>query len=50
LEREALEQARAAARNADEYVHAKPWQAVGIAAGAGALAGVLLGLMLQRSR
>jgi len=35
---------REAAANADEYVHANPWQAVGAAAGVG----LLLGLLLSR--
>lgn len=43
-EGEALEQVRAAAATADEYVHKNPWQAVGVAAGAG----LLLGLLLSR--
>jgi ElaB/YqjD/DUF883 family membrane-anchored ribosome-binding protein len=50
LEHQVMEQARAAAHNADEYVHDKPWQAVGIAAAGGALLGILLGLLLNRSR
>ncbi len=43
-EDEALEQVRAAAATADEYVHENPWQAVGVAAGMG----LLLGLLLSR--
>ncbi len=43
-EDEALDQVRAAAATADEYVHENPWQAVGVAAGAG----LLLGLLLSR--
>lgn len=35
--------ARVAATTADEYVHANPWQAVGIAAGIGFVVGYLLG-------
>lgn len=34
---------RAAAQATDAYVHESPWQAVGIAAGAGLLLGLLLG-------
>ena len=37
-----LERAKAEARAADEYVHANPWKSVGVAAGAGLLAGALL--------
>ncbi len=44
LGEEAAEQARAAARAADGYVRANPWQAVGIAA----LAGIALGLLISR--
>lgn len=36
------DQARQAAESADKYVHEKPWQAVGIAAGIGLLLGVLI--------
>lgn len=32
-----------AAKATDEYVHAHPWQAVGVAAGAGFLLGLLIG-------
>ena len=34
--------ARMAADTTDEYVHANPWQAIGIAAGVGALVGFVL--------
>lgn len=44
LGEEAAEQARAAARAADDYVREHPWQAVGIAA----LAGIALGLLVSR--
>ncbi|TMH91061.1 MAG: DUF883 domain-containing protein [Betaproteobacteria bacterium] len=44
LGEEAAEQARAAARAADDYVRANPWQAVGIAA----LVGIALGLLISR--
>jgi len=50
LEQQAVRRARAAAHDADAYVHANPWQAVGIAAGVGALAGIALGLLARRSR
>ncbi|MEO8225619.1 MAG: DUF883 family protein [Gammaproteobacteria bacterium] len=42
-EEEALGHVREAATSADEYVHGKPWQAVGIAAGVGLLLGLLMG-------
>ncbi|MGH7742555.1 MAG: DUF883 family protein [Candidatus Eiseniibacteriota bacterium] len=42
LEGAALDQAKEAARSADEYVRDHPWGAVGIAAVAGLLVGVLI--------
>jgi ElaB/YqjD/DUF883 family membrane-anchored ribosome-binding protein len=36
-------QARHAAEATDQYVHEKPWQATGIAAGVGILIGLLIG-------
>jgi len=41
-ERAAVEQAKKAARVTDEYVQENPWQAVGIAAVAGLVLGVLI--------
>lgn len=41
-ERAALEKAKQAARVTDEYVHENPWRAVGIAAVAGLVLGVLI--------
>ncbi len=38
-----LDKTRAAARAADDYVHDRPWQAVGIGAGIGFLVGFILG-------
>jgi ElaB/YqjD/DUF883 family membrane-anchored ribosome-binding protein len=40
----ARDQAVEAARAADDFVHARPWQAVGIAAAAG----IVIGLLLNR--
>lgn len=40
----AVEQARLAVKTADDYVHANPWQAVGIAA----VVGLALGAMITR--
>ncbi len=37
-----LEKTRQAARATDDYVHANPWRAVGIAAGFGLLVGMLI--------
>jgi len=42
-ERAALEKAKLAAKEADEYVHEHPWKAVGIAAAAGLVLGLLIG-------
>ena len=42
LEGEAVDRAKAAARATDDYVHEKPWQAIGIAAVIGLAAGLLL--------
>jgi ElaB/YqjD/DUF883 family membrane-anchored ribosome-binding protein len=42
LEDRAVEQTKAAARATDTYVHENPWRAVGIAAGAGILFGMLI--------
>jgi len=42
LEGEAVDRAKAAARATDDYVHEKPWQAIGIAAAIGLVAGLLL--------
>ncbi len=44
LQEAALLRGKEAARVTDEYVHAHPWKAVGIAAAAG----VLIGLLLNR--
>ena len=41
-ERAALERAKQAARATDDYVHENPWRAVGIAAVAGLVLGVLI--------
>jgi ElaB/YqjD/DUF883 family membrane-anchored ribosome-binding protein len=43
-EAEAVERARALADDADKYVRANPWQAVGFAAGIG----LVLGLLISR--
>jgi ElaB/YqjD/DUF883 family membrane-anchored ribosome-binding protein len=42
LEAQAKERITAAAHQADHYVHEKPWQAIAIAAGVGALVGILI--------
>lgn len=44
LGEEAADQARAAVRATDDYVHDHPWQSVGIAA----MVGLVLGMMISR--
>jgi ElaB/YqjD/DUF883 family membrane-anchored ribosome-binding protein len=48
LQQAATEGTQAAAQATDDYVHENPWQAIGIAAGLGAVIGVALGLSLNR--
>src|SRR4051812_26642115 len=43
IQKQSVEQAKAAAKATDKYVHDHPWQSVGIAFAAGALIGVLIG-------
>lgn len=43
LEDAAVAKAREVARATDTYVHEKPWQSIGIAAGVGFLVGLILG-------
>lgn len=42
LEGQALDQARHAARATDDYVHDNPWAAIGVAAAAGFVVGLLM--------
>jgi ElaB/YqjD/DUF883 family membrane-anchored ribosome-binding protein len=42
LEGQAVDQAKAAVRVTDDYVHDNPWQAIGIAAAIGIAVGVLI--------
>ncbi len=42
LEVQAKERVTAAAHQADHYVHQNPWQSIAIAAGVGALVGILI--------
>lgn len=44
LEGEAVDRAKAAAQYTDDYVHDNPWQAIGVAAAAG----FVVGLMMNR--
>jgi ElaB/YqjD/DUF883 family membrane-anchored ribosome-binding protein len=41
-EKQGMECAKDAAKQADQFVHDKPWQAVGIAAAVGLVAGLLI--------
>lgn len=43
------QQAREAARATDQYVHAHPWQSVGVAVAGGLVAGIAIGAWLRRS-
>jgi len=43
LQSAAVDQARDAAKATDHFVHDRPWTAVGIAAGVGLIAGLLMG-------
>jgi len=42
IEGQAIDQAKAAARATDDYVHDHPWQAIGIAAAVGFAVGLLI--------
>jgi ElaB/YqjD/DUF883 family membrane-anchored ribosome-binding protein len=48
LEGSARDSAGAAAKATDEYVRGHPWESIAVAAGVAAVAGVVLGLMLNR--
>jgi ElaB/YqjD/DUF883 family membrane-anchored ribosome-binding protein len=48
LQHAATEKTQAAAQATDEYVHEHPWQAIGIAAGASVVFGLVIGLLLNR--
>lgn len=38
-----MDSARSAAASGDDFVHAKPWTAIGVSAGVGLLVGLLIG-------
>jgi ElaB/YqjD/DUF883 family membrane-anchored ribosome-binding protein len=44
----AVARAKAAGQATDKYVHEHPWQSVGVAAAAGAVVGLLVGLLASR--
>lgn len=48
LQDEATSRAKAAVQKTDTYVHANPWQSIGIVAGIAAVVGLVLGLLLNR--
>ncbi len=48
MQEAALDRIRAAGKATDDYVHEKPWQAIGVAAGVAAGVGLLLGFLLGR--
>jgi len=48
LQHSATDKAEAAVRTTDAYVHERPWQAIGVAAGLAVIASVLIGLLLRR--
>lgn len=48
IREQAVTQATDAARATDDYVQDNPWQAIGIAAGVGALAGLVAGLLIAQ--
>jgi ElaB/YqjD/DUF883 family membrane-anchored ribosome-binding protein len=43
LQDDAIDNAKAAARATDDYVHDNPWQAIGVAAAVGLLVGLVIG-------
>lgn len=48
LQGDAVERSRAAVRATDEYVHDNPWQSIGVVAALAALAGFVVGLLMNR--
>ena len=48
LQESAAERTRAAARAADDYVSENPWQSMGVAVGVGIVAGIFIGLLIER--
>jgi ElaB/YqjD/DUF883 family membrane-anchored ribosome-binding protein len=48
LQHSAVDQVDAASKSTDKYVHAHPWEAIGMAAGVTVVAGVVIGLLLNR--
>ena len=48
LERSIEEKARVAAKATDTYVHDKPWTSIAVTAGVAAIAGLAIGLLINR--
>lgn len=48
LQQRATKKTQAAAKATDEYVHANPWQAIGMVATLSSVIGLVVGLMLNR--
>ena len=48
LEEDALQRTRAAAEATDAYVHEHPWQSIAVAACVAGVAGLVVGLVLNR--
>ena len=48
LQADAVQRSKAAAKATDEYVHENPWQSIGTVAVVAAVAGFLVGLMVNR--
>ena len=48
LRDDTLERGRVAARAADDYVHENPWQSIGLVAAIAVLAGLVIGLLMNR--
>jgi ElaB/YqjD/DUF883 family membrane-anchored ribosome-binding protein len=48
LQQAAVEKAGSAAKAADEYTHTHPWQVIGVAAGLAVVAGLAVGILLNR--
>jgi len=48
LQKDAVDGSRAIAQQTDKYVRANPWQSVAIGAGAGLVAGLVIGMLISR--
>jgi ElaB/YqjD/DUF883 family membrane-anchored ribosome-binding protein len=48
LQESAAERTRAAARATEDYVSDNPWRSVGVAVGVGVVAGIFIGLLIER--